>query len=432
MRKIKFNPILKTLGIALFASTITYFSYKTFYSPSNTILNKEEKCYDNLADNHYFGFDGTKYEAIEGKLGKNELFNEVLSNYNVAENKISTAFQALKGKFDTRKFRQGNNYTLLRNKKTGNIEHAIYEKDMAEYLVLNFADFPDAEVCYNPTEVVQRQVSGVIEGSLWQTMDNHAMSQEIAVKMAEIFRSVLDFRKIQRNDKFKIIYDQTNINGDPYDAGNIYAVELEHKGETYSAYGFENNGEYEYYDYKGNSLKRMFLKSPLKFSRITSRFNPNRFHPVLRVLKAHKGTDFAAPYGTPILATASGKVIEQKYTRGNGNYVKIQHNNQYTTQYLHMSRFAGLRVGSQVKQGQVIGYVGSTGLATGPHVCYRFWKNGQQIDPLRSKLPFGVPLNKNQLTQFYVVRDKYKSMLDQLMFENKDGLAYIDVIINEI
>jgi murein DD-endopeptidase MepM/ murein hydrolase activator NlpD len=432
MRKIKFNPILKTLGIALFASTITYFSYKTFYKPSNTILNKEEKCYDNLADNHYFGFDGTKYEAIEGKLGKNELFNEVLSNYNVAENKISTAFQALKGKFDTRKFRQGNNYTLLRNKKTGNIEHAIYEKDMAEYLVLNFADFPDAEVCYNPTEVVQRQVSGVIEGSLWQTMDNHAMSQEIAVKMAEIFRSVLDFRKIQRNDKFKIIYDQTNINGDPYDAGNIYAVELEHKGETYSAYGFENNGEYEYYDYKGNSLKRMFLKSPLKFSRITSRFNPNRFHPVLRVLKAHKGTDFAAPYGTPILATASGKVIEQKYTRGNGNYVKIQHNNQYTTQYLHMSRFAGLRVGSQVKQGQVIGYVGSTGLATGPHVCYRFWKNGQQIDPLRSKLPFGVPLNKNQLTQFYAVRDKYKSMLDQLMFENKDGLAYIDVIINEI
>lgn len=432
MHKIKFNPIIKTLGIALLASTITFFSYKTFYKPSNTILNKEEKCYDNLADNHYFGFDGTKYEAIEGKLGKNELFNEVLSNYNVAENKISTAFQALKGKFDTRKFRQGNNYTLLRNKKTGNIEHAIYEKDMAEYLVLNFADFPDAEVCYNPTEVVQRQVSGVIEGSLWQTMDNHAMSQEIAVKMAEIFRSVLDFRKIQRNDKFKIIYDQTNINGDPYDAGNIYAVELEHKGETYSAYGFENNGEYEYYDFKGNSLKRMFLKSPLKFSRITSRFNPNRFHPVLRVLKAHKGTDFAAPYGTPILATASGKVIEQKYTRGNGNYVKIQHNNQYTTQYLHMSRFAGLRVGSQVKQGQVIGYVGSTGLATGPHVCYRFWKNGQQIDPLRSKLPFGVPLNKNQLTQFYAVRDKYKSMLDQLMFENKDGLAYIDVIINEI
>jgi len=432
MDNIKLNPILKIAGALFSFGFIAFFTYNFFFKTPDCIQKQDEKCYDNLADKHYFGFDASKYDAIEGKLGKNELFNDVLSRYNVAENKISSSFQSLKGKFDTRKFRQGNSYTLLRNKKTGQIEHAIYEKDMAEYLVLNFADFPDAEVCYNPTEVVQREVSGIIKGSLWQTMDDHNMSQEIAVKMAEIFRSVLDFRKIQKNDKFKIIYDQTNINGDPYDAGNIYAIELEHKGETFSAYGFEMNGEYEYYDYKGNSLKRMFLKSPLKFSRITSRFNPNRFHPVLRTVKAHKGTDFAAPYGTPILATASGKIIEQKYSRGNGNYVKIQHNSQYTTQYLHMSRFAGLRVGGFVKQGQVIGYVGSTGLATGPHVCYRFWKNGQQIDPLRAKLPFGVPLDKKQLSEFYVIRDKYKSKLDKLTFEMNDGVAYIDVIINEI
>lgn len=427
----------KYLIIALTLCTLSlalYFLVSKNIFKSNTIsLETIERCYDNLADVHYYGFDSDDYIPVLRKVNKNEVFADVLANFNVSENKISELMQQSRDVFDVRSFRTGNEYAFLKNRKTGKYDFAVYVKNRADYVVFDLGEKCTVESCSKPTETEQKQVASVITNSLWETMDDNGMSQEIAVKMANIFSSVIDFRKIQKNDKFKIIYDQTTIDGDPYDAGKIYAVEVEHKGETYSAFGFNINNQFEYYDEKGNSLKRMFLKSPLKFSRITSRFNLNRLHPVLGYVRAHKGTDFAAPYGTPILATANGKVVERSYSRGNGNYVKIKHTDNYTTQYLHMSRFSNLKVGSSVKQGDVIGYVGSTGLATGPHVCYRFWKNGIQIDPLRAKLPFGFPLDKKQLAEFLVHKDQYRAMLNNIQYniQTSGSVAIVDVFISD-
>src|SRR5690606_8324805 len=203
------------------------------------------------------------------------------------------------------------------------------------------------------------------------------------------------------------------------DAGRIISAAFSHNGKEFQAYYFkpDDHSEGGYYDENGNSLKRSFLKAPLKFVRISSRYSKRRLHPVQKVWKAHLGTDFAAPTGTPIVSTGDGVVVESQFTRSNGNYVKVKHNNTYTTQYLHMSRRAVKR-GQRVKQGEVIGYVGSTGLATGPHVCYRFWKNGKQVDPLRLNIKMAAPLPEKYKDAFQNHIDYRRMELATIPTEN--------------
>ena len=263
----------------------------------------------------------------------------------------------------------------------------------------------------------------MISNSLYQTLQEKKIELQVAARLEDIYAWQIDFFRIQPTDSFKVIYEQVLVDGEPVDVGKIHAANFFSNNENHFAFYFDKEKGESYFDEKGNSLKRLFLKAPLKYSRISSRYSMNRYHPILHRTKAHFGTDYAAPTGTPIMTVGNGVVIEASSTNGNGNYIKVKHNATYTPQYLHMSRFAkGIHRGVLVTQGQVIGYVGSTGLATGPHVCFRFWKNGRQVNPLREKYQSSGPVGKKYKQEFDVVKnDRMKKLIntnDQLADSN--------------
>jgi murein DD-endopeptidase MepM/ murein hydrolase activator NlpD len=230
--------------------------------------------------------------------------------------------------------------------------------------------------------------------------------------LVDVYAWQIDFFRIQKGDWFKVIYEEKLVDGQPVGVGKILAVQFKHEGRQFQAYYFDQGSGTDYFDEEGNSLRKAFLKAPLNFTRISSRYTPRRFHPVQKRWKAHLGTDYAAPTGTPIQTVGDGVVVEAGYNSGNGNYVKVKHNGTYTTQYLHMSRIAkGMRKGAHVKQGQTIGFVGSTGLATGPHLCFRFWKNGKQVDALKVEIPPSEPIESEHLDTFNQVKERYAQRL---------------------
>ena len=244
-------------------------------------------------------------------------------------------------------------------------------------------------------------LSGTINGSLWNVFANSNSPTELAVHMAQIFEHQVDFYHLAAGDKFKVYFKQKRVGNNRPQIEDVMYAELEHKGKKFTGIYFESESGKGYFSAEGKSLKTAFLRSPLEYGRISSRYNPRRYHPVLKRVKAHKGTDYAAPAGTPIRAVGDGVVSKAGYTRGNGNYVKIRHNKSTETQYLHMRAFAkGIKAGKRVSKGQTIGYVGSTGLATGPHVCFRYWLNGKQVDHLKIKQPPSKPIAESEKEEF--------------------------------
>lgn len=245
-------------------------------------------------------------------------------------------------------------------------------------------------------------------------MVDNGLSYELTAKMEDALQWSVSFHHAQKDDEFKLVFDQNYIDGEQVGVGEVYAAYYKNASNEYYAIWYGKEKYAGYYDLEGRPMKKGFLKAPVKFSRISSRYNLNRFHPVLKRTRPHLGTDYAAPYGTPIYAVGNGVVVEASYTSGNGNFVKIKHDDRYQTQYLHMQKFAsGIHRGVQVKQGQVIGYVGSTGLATGPHVCFRFWKDGKQVNHLNLQFPPPDPLPADELPAFFEVRDQYLAELQQ-------------------
>ena len=282
------------------------------------------------------------------------------------------------------------------------------------YIVFDFNNEP--KVYRGEKEVVTKLKlsSGIISTSLSESIENQGVSPRVSIKLSEIYAWTIDFFKIQEGDAYKVYYENNYIDGKYIGIGRILAAEFTHKGkEFYSFYYKENNNYGEYFDEEGRTLRKAFLKAPLDFYRISSRYSKNRKHPVTGQWKGHFGTDYAAPTGTPIMSTANGTIVTASYTRNNGNYVKVRHNSTYSTQYLHMSKIKkGIKKGVYVKQGEIIGYVGSTGLATGPHVCYRFWKNGKQVDPYKQKLPPGDPISKENRGAYMTVKDSLMTILN--------------------
>jgi murein DD-endopeptidase MepM/ murein hydrolase activator NlpD len=368
-----------------------------------------------------YGLNLSEFVVIDQKVSKNEAFADILFKHNVAYQSVKLILGESKKIFNLNKIQAGNKYAVLgENTDTGFVpKKIVYEENKVDYVVFNLED---SLYIYRGQNKVQRhsqEVAGVVDGSLYGTFDDMGIPPALAVRLGEIFSSTIDFYKIQAGDKFKIIYDQDFIDGKPIGVGAISAVMFENNGKNYYAYYYEHDKAHEgaYYDEQGNSMRKQFLKAPLKFFRISSHYSLNRFHPVDKVWRAHLGTDYAASYGTPIIATADGTIEEAQFGVYNGNYVKIRHNGQYKTQYLHMSKIgAGVRRGRHVHQGDIIGYVGSTGLATGPHVCYRFWKDGQQVDPFKQKLKFNEPMPSKLKGGFMA---KTKSLFGKL-----DHLAY--------
>ena len=366
-----------------------------------------------------FGFNFADYNVFHDTVKRGDTFGTIISKQNIGDRQIYEIVNSVKDTFDVRSIRPNRVFTMLRSKgKTNKLQVFVYQPNDLTYYIFDLRD--SAVVAHKkvrPVTIKRRSITGVLKGSLSETLSNSGVEPNLANRITKIYSWSIDFFKLKKGDRFGIIFNERYINDTIYNGvSTIEGAFFEYKGKIMYAFPFVQNqsaGKIDYYDEDGKTMKNLFLKSPIKFSRITSRFTARRFHPVQHRWKAHKGTDYAAPSGTPIMTTATGVVEKTGYTAGNGNYVKVKHNGTYSTQYLHMSKIL-VRRGQHVNQGDVIGRVGSTGLATGPHVCYRFWKNGVQVDALGLKLPTGTPMESANKARFIKTVEPLKRELDSI------------------
>lgn len=368
--------------------------------------------------NIVYGMVVDNYTVIQDKIKRNERLGDILEAYNVPANIIHQVSQLSRNIFDVRKIAPNKKYTLICNQdslKTAKV--LVYEPNLIDYIVFRFEDTLWVDVCKKDVVILEKSIAGEIRSNLSETIEELGISHELTNKFVDIFGWQVDFQRLQKGDKFKLIYEEAQVEGVSVGIKQINGIYFEHSGSPYYAFPFDQGEGVDYFDDEGKSLRKALLKYPIEFTRISSRYTMNRFHPVQKRWKAHLGTDFAAPTGTPIRSVGDGIIEEAQYKSNNGNYVKIRHNGTYTTQYLHMSRIAdGVRAGTKIRQGQTIGYVGSTGLATGPHLCYRFWRNGVQVDALRVELPPSQPVDKDYLDAFEKVKTELTKKLEVIPF----------------
>jgi len=375
-----------------------------------------------------YGYDYNLYEAKEFKIKRGDTFGAILEQNGIDYPEVYTILQVIKkSEVNIRKLKIGKPYTLLFTKDSVPKAHAfIYLPGVESYHVIQLKDSLYAKKVKKPVRVVELQATGVIASSLYDTMNASGYNSNLTYYLADVYAWTIDFNRLAKGDRFKVIYTERFVD-DSISIGveKIKAAYFEHRNKPLYAFEFKTDsikGIVDYFDDNAKNLRRAFLKAPVSFSQISSRYNLKRRIAYYGRVKPHKGTDYAAAVGTPIMATANGTVTKANYSRGNGNYVKIKHNSTYATQYLHMKR-RKVRVGQYVKQGDVIGWVGMTGNTSGPHVCYRFWKNGRQVDPFRQKLPEAKPISKKLKDQFLTYIEPVKTQLNCLSFEeNKEDV----------
>ena len=365
-----------------------------------------------------FGFILNNYEVKKDTIDRGDSFGLILEKNELYYPKIFNIVNEVKKVFDIRRVNVGRPYTILYSKDSiRKPEYFIYQPSSIDYLVVSLGDSIYAEKKQKEVKLVEYEASGVIKSSLSETMQELGLSPLITNELSEIYAWNIDFFRLEKGDNFKILYTSKFIDDSIYIGLNrVHNAYFEHRGKPFYAIEYETDsvrGITEYFDENGKNLRRAFLLSPVQFSRISSRYNLRRKIAYYGRVKPHYGTDFAAPVGTDIRATASGRVEKSGYTRANGYYIKIKHNATYSTQYLHM-RKKGLKVGTQVKQGDKIGEVGMTGYTSGPHVCYRFWKNGKQVDPLRQKLPEAKPISDELRLKYLAYMEPIKYKLDNI------------------
>lgn len=356
--------------------------------------------------------------VVEDEVKRNQRFTDLLEGYYVSP-KVKQQLSLLpKNIYDFRKISAHKKYTLLvEHDSVKTLKAVVYEPNPVDYVVFHMKDSLLVELCQRKVDTLERTASGRIETTLSHTIESLNVSPDLTNKFVDIFAWVVDFQRLQKGDQFRIIYEENSVEGKSIGIGRILGVNFEHSNQNYYAFPFDQGDGIDYFDEEGNSLRKALLKYPIEFTRISSRYSKSRFHPVVKVFRPHLGTDFAAPTGTPIRSVGDGVVEEAQYKTNNGNYVKVRHNGTYTTGYLHMSKIAsGIKAGVRVRQGQTIGYVGSTGLATGPHLCYRFWKNGVQVDALKVELPPSLPVKQEYFNSFEAIKAEMIKRLELIPF----------------
>ncbi len=365
-----------------------------------------------------YGLPADSFLIESGIVKSNQYLSQILNTRGVGMGTIDKIARKSKSVFDVRKIKSGNIFTIFSTPDSINeARYFVYENSATKYTVFELID--SLNIYQGEKEILTRlrTANGVVETSLWNAMVNSGQDPMLALELSDIFAWTIDFFAIQKGDRFRVIYDEQFVDSISIGIGEIYAVQFDHYGEENYAFIFDQDNRMDYFDEKGVSLRKAFLKAPLKFSyRISSRFSHSRMHPVLRIRRPHHGIDYAAPKGTPVMSIGDGTVIARAYQkRGGGNYLKVKHNSVYTTTYMHLSGFAkGATTGSRVKQGQVIGYVGSTGLATGPHLDFRVHKNGSPVDPLKVKAPPVEPIIEENLQRYNVVKDSLMNELQKI------------------
>lgn len=367
-----------------------------------------------------YGLPVDSFRLERGVVRNNEFLSQILNRRGVSMADVDRIARKSREVFDVRKIKSGQPYTIFFSRDS--VEQAryfVYESSPVDYVVYQLCDSFAIVKGQKPVEVRLRRASGVVKTSLWNTMIDGQLNPVLALDLSDIFAWSIDFFAIQPGDRFRVIYDEEFVDSVSIGIGTIHAVEFEHYGEPNYAFRFRQGDRFDYFDENGNSLRKAFLKAPLKFSRISSRFSNSRMHPVLRIRRPHHGVDYAAPKGTPVMSIGDGTVIAKGYqARGGGNYLKIKHNSVYTTTYMHLAGFAkGMHTGVRVKQGQLIGYVGATGLATGPHLDFRIQKNGTYVDPLKVKAPPVEPVKAEYLPQYIALKDSLMAELAKIHWD---------------
>ena len=356
--------------------------------------------------------------VVEGQVQKNEFLANILQKEGVNYNTVNYIDRNCRKVFDVRKIKVGNKYVFLTTRDSiPTAKYWIYEIDRTNYAVFQLTDSLAAWRGEKEVITTVEHVGVEIKSSLWNAMAEAGCDASLILELSDIYAWTIDFFGIQPGDSCKAIFEKKYIVGDtvPYGIGNVIASYFKNKGEGKYAFSFEQNGRKEYFDENGDNLRKAFLKAPLNYRRISSTFSNGRMHPVYHVVRPHHGVDYAAPAGTPVQSIGDGTVIAKGWDKkGGGNYVKIKHNSTYTTTYMHLKGFAkGIAQGVKVKQGQTIGYVGSTGASTGPHLDFRLQKNGTYIDPLKFKSPSAEPVKKENM-------ERYKAGVDSLMIVLKE------------
>jgi murein DD-endopeptidase MepM/ murein hydrolase activator NlpD len=376
-----------------------------------------------------YGYDLNLYDVVTDTVQYGDTFNDMIASHLVEGQSAYQAAITLNELYDLRKIQAGKTYKIIKRKDSASTPEAfIYEPSKMDFIKLSLNDELEAIAGNHPITLNRRIATGVIESTLSEAMEDQGLGMSAIYELSDIYKWTIDFFKLQKGDRFKMIFKERYINDSIY-AGieNVEVALFETGGKPYYAFDYVTDsitGTHDYYDVEGKTLRNFFLKAPVNYTRISSRYTKRRFHPVQKRWKAHKGTDYAAGYGTPIVSTANGVVTKSGYTRGNGNYVKVRHNSKYETQYLHMTKRL-VKVGQRVDQGQTIGTVGSTGLATGPHVCYRFWVHGKQVDPYKQKLPSADPLPEDQLENYQAFIKPLRKEIDQVTYKKIQGEATI-------
>jgi murein DD-endopeptidase MepM/ murein hydrolase activator NlpD len=397
--------------IALFF--IVLFSLYSCKNTQEEFVIEDSEPYKPIVD---YGFHFDQFNVHFDTIGRQDTFEKILKKQNLNGKKAYEILKIIKDSFPTSVgFKRP--YVCLRSKdKYNKLQYLIYQPNRIDYYLVDLTDSIIGFKKSRPLTFKVRTVAGELTGPLTKTLRDLKIDPTLSGRLTKVFAWSIDFFKSKKGDKFALSFTERYINDTIYDGvDSLRAAFFEYKGEKIYAFPFiqERGGKVDYYNDQGKALKNFFLKAPLKFVHITSKFSKNRFHPVQLKWKPHKGTDYAAPTGTPIMTTAAGVIEQAGYTAGNGNFVKVKHDKTFATQYLHMSRIL-VRRGQRVKQGEVIGKVGSTGLASGPHVCYRFWKNGVQVDALKLKLPNSQPMESRNLPRFKEQIRPLKRALDSV------------------
>jgi len=405
--------IFRLFYFLILLSSIIYFIVKLTGESNKQVLTVTSNV--EPATVNSFGFISDSLREFTSDVTRNETLSGILFNFNLGRYTISELVEAAEGIFDVRKIKPGKSYhAYLTNDSTAALQYFVYEKDLVDYVVFKLTDKINVFTGQKKISTIKKIKSSVIKTSLYESLMEDDASPELAIRLSRIFAWQIDFYHLQKGDNFKVIYEELFI--DKADTshkpqftgiGKIMGAYFHQAGKDYYAIPFAQDSVMQFFDENGNSLRKAFLKTPLEFARISSRFSRNRLHPVLKVHKPHLGVDYAAPVGTPVRTTGDGIVIQTGYSNGNGKYIKIRHNSVYSTMYLHLSKFGkGITNGCKVKQGQVIGNVGSTGLATGPHLDYRFYINGKPVDPLKVELPPSHPVKVELRTEFDSIKNE--------------------------
>ncbi|MEA3495370.1 MAG: peptidoglycan DD-metalloendopeptidase family protein [Bacteroidota bacterium] len=399
------------IGIGTLVLAIILFAIFLFFKKNKDIITAEivkvKETQIEKNDSFEFGISSDTFNLTKATIKNNATLSDILKPYNVSIKIINSVADSATNIFNVKKIRTAKEYTVFSSMDSPFVaKYFVYEINSVDYVVFKLFDTVSVTKYSKAVDTVENSLAGEINTSLWVDMHNKGASPDLINKLSDVYAWEINFFRIDKGDRFAVIYENILVENKSVGIGKIIGACFYHQQKDYYAFLFKQDGRYDYFDEKGFCLSKMLVKAPLKYSRVSSRFSNNRFHPVLKRYRPHHGVDYAASYGTPVHAAGNGVILKANYSGGAGNYVKIQHNSVYTTGYMHLSKYGkGIKKGAEVQQGDIIGYVGSTGLSTGPHLDYRVWKNGKNINPLTLDLPPVKAVDKKNIKEFNMIKE---------------------------